>query len=296
MKGKASLSGRSSKSDEEQIAADNEELIRFARQHFSTDFPNPDQIGCPSSETLLATVRAGLLPDDELTNHLFACSTCFTEYRAALAQRHSEEAVTISHWWQHWASELIAAISFKSVLVSVGLIILGTVGFWAWHSRPSVQSSLQPQIKPQIDQVAAASSSKNIRSESTSSTLQVLTATKTRHKRPVTGRRQNLDFVVADLSDYVTVRSMDARRGPLQLPHKRLRLKLFLPEGCLPGSYTIAVTGSGNQEVIAIRAHTPDGKIMAVPLNLTMLPLGSYRLSLRYKERDEYTFSITIVD
>ena len=296
--GKRSPSGHSDKGDEDRIAAENEELIHFARQYFATDFPNPDSIGCPPSETLVATVRAGVLPDEELTRHLFTCSVCFNTYRVALAQRRSEELVVAPHWWKHLPERLTAALSRKLVWACASFVVLTAIGFWSRPSRPSVHTPAQakneqptyqtpglPQPDNNPQRLAALS-----RPPASPSRRQTIS----RQKKPSGDMGQDFVALVVDLSDYTAVRSMGAQHQSLQFPRNRLQLKLALPEGGLAGKYVIAVF-SGGKELIKRPATSTDGKHLTTMLDLVKIKPGDYLLSLRHK-REEYTFPITVID
>lgn len=75
-------------------------LVEIARNYFAEAFPpvtRPDtQEACPAPEQLQASARSGQLPDDQLRAHLFNCSSCFTNYRAALTARQAQVAATSS--------------------------------------------------------------------------------------------------------------------------------------------------------------------------------------------------------
>lgn len=44
--------------------------------------PNPDRIGCPPQETLLALARRESTIGDPAYEHLLQCSPCYCEFRA----------------------------------------------------------------------------------------------------------------------------------------------------------------------------------------------------------------------
>lgn len=51
-------------------------------QAFSSANPNPDRVGCPSRDVLLALAERRLDIDDPAYDHLGACSPCYREFRA----------------------------------------------------------------------------------------------------------------------------------------------------------------------------------------------------------------------
>ncbi len=100
------------------------ELSAIAQHYFATRFINPQRHGCPAPGMLQTLVRSAQLPDDELHAHLFRCSECFSEYRAAvLAHR---EAQTPASWWHAllagswgWRNPLLAGAGARLSLNSL---------------------------------------------------------------------------------------------------------------------------------------------------------------------------------
>jgi hypothetical protein len=65
-------------------ATSKEEILvihQIARNRFSNDFPNPKREGCPGKESFEKMIGEKKLPGEDLRNHLFGCSECFSEYR-----------------------------------------------------------------------------------------------------------------------------------------------------------------------------------------------------------------------
>jgi hypothetical protein len=58
-----------------------EDIVALGRKHSKTGFPNPNQVGCPSSSSLRAMAyRDRRLALGDLPSHVVACSPCFQKY------------------------------------------------------------------------------------------------------------------------------------------------------------------------------------------------------------------------
>lgn len=127
---------------------DTEELIAEAQRHFAGDFPNPQRVGCPVPGTLQAIVRTERLPDDALQQHLFGCSECFNEYRAAVLEYRQTSPPKIGWreklavWWWEWRTPL---------LTGAGALLLLAIGFSLWPTRrPANHSTPATPATPEI--------------------------------------------------------------------------------------------------------------------------------------------------
>src|SRR5215213_4162401 len=72
---------------------DADDLVGLATNHFAEKFPNRSRDGCPAPGALSALISAGLLPSDELREHMLVCSECFAYYRGQLAHRRADKPV-----------------------------------------------------------------------------------------------------------------------------------------------------------------------------------------------------------
>src|SRR5215468_7685763 len=69
---------------------DMDEMVILARRFYATGFPNPQRRGCPPPGGIVKLVSRRRAPSQDLREHLFGCSECFSEYRQALAQCQNE--------------------------------------------------------------------------------------------------------------------------------------------------------------------------------------------------------------
>lgn len=105
-----------------EAAAEVHAIHEIAREIFSTDFPNPQRVGCPPKESFGELIGGKQLPGEELQNHLLACSECFNEYRAELLLTKS---ATVS---KKNISPFGIRLAFAGGLIAV-LIAVGSL-FW----------------------------------------------------------------------------------------------------------------------------------------------------------------------
>jgi hypothetical protein len=114
-----------------------ENIVALGRKHSKTGFPNPNQVGCPSSSTLRAMAyRDRRLTLGDLPSHVVACSPCFQKYeefrRMAL---------------------IVRRIQITAASLAVAAMIFLTARFALHHGRRSGEPAVAakqrtPQITP----------------------------------------------------------------------------------------------------------------------------------------------------
>jgi hypothetical protein len=127
-----------------------DELVNFARQHFATDFPNPERIDCPSPETYSDLITRKHLPSERLQTHLRSCSECFRIYRSLLeAQR---KPIILKPDWATSISWYKRILSFGLVTI---LICIASYGFYRLY-RTKQQNIEQPSTSQQRQEGVSA--------------------------------------------------------------------------------------------------------------------------------------------
>lgn len=103
---------------------DERRLLRIAAQSVEADFPNPERLGCPGSDSLkaIARRRISLSQADDVVDHIATCAPCFDEY-ANHRRRHRLRVVGIP------------ALAFAAILMVV---------FVVWRFAPAHQ--LLPEV------------------------------------------------------------------------------------------------------------------------------------------------------
>src|SRR5580692_4986920 len=117
-------SGLSLSSESQSNAAD-KRLLDILRQGLSTEFPNPERIGCPGKALLkgIAQGKVSLTEAEPWLDHLGSCSPCFQEFKEFRGQ---------------------SAIQRRRVLawVATAALLLFTVGGWLWvRARHSAEAT-----------------------------------------------------------------------------------------------------------------------------------------------------------
>lgn len=109
------------------------EILGFAREYQSIDFPNPKRKGCLPNNELVRIINSGQLAKRGLREHLLSCSPCFIEFQAARKQiekdivKALEPKPTVKKFpsFVYFRHPLPAMILFLSVCCVSGMILYG---------------------------------------------------------------------------------------------------------------------------------------------------------------------------
>lgn len=268
-----------------------ETFVASAQEHFASAFPNPQRKECPPAGVIQTIVKSEQLPDDLLQAHLFGCSECFNEYRAAVQvwraeKKRSDESTAgwrsaFGAWW-NWRI-LAAATATTLLALSAGLL------FWRAASPQSDQVRSQPN--PTASVVA-----EGVQPESVGITSPTPLTAERRPSEP----KENLLAIKLDLNDYRSLGSQ--RRGggeaesPIPLPRARQRLLLTLPENSPAGSYRVSLFEGGRKRDAAV-ARSRNGQTLQITLDLRRVAGTQARLSIQRVNQpdfapDEYRLAI----
>lgn len=260
-------------------------LIAAAREHFATEFPNPERRGCPPPDDITALVRSGRAPGEALSGHLFSCSECFNFYRAAMARRESASPAAapprphrFASLWANRRSWLLAA--------ALCLLCLSPVGWLArrafFKAEPTVSDGKNNAGRATGAQVSGA-----VPDASPSPAATALASPAPRADAPATppGVQDKETIPVhLDLEDYVARRQLGgadaAAEQVIRLPAARVRLTLRLAEQSAAGSYFVSVVDLAGREAASARAVSRDGQRLTATLDLGGLSGVKYRLRL----------------
>jgi hypothetical protein len=244
---------------------DAEELTVAAQALAAREFANPQRLGCPPPGTLQAVVQSRQLPSEDLRAHLFGCSECFSEYRAAaLAQ---QAAATSTAWrdglatiWWSWR------VPF---LVGTAALLLLVAGLFLWRTRPTA-----PQLSQNRSQSATPASAERAKPEAhKKAAAQPVPATSQPTPELQSRAAAELLAINLDLNEYRSLgaqsrSSASKEEEPIKLPAARLRLTLVLREQRAAGSYRIRILDAADHSLAVARAQSRDGRSLAVTLNL----------------------------
>ena len=76
-----------------------DDLIEYAREYYSSDFPNPERAGCPDTGVISELAESGTLPGEDIRSHLFRCSECFNYYSEAQLKLRRLSNAQPATWW-----------------------------------------------------------------------------------------------------------------------------------------------------------------------------------------------------
>lgn len=249
------------------------ELQHFAATYFSEAFPNPSRAGCPDEKVIVDAIEAGKLPSTGLRAHILACSACFATYGLALERKRG--AAPSRKLWRY-PPRLVMAFA------TVGFLVLGiAVGlklFWPPSRSPvplQVALNRPNALAPSLPMAAAPQTER------------------VPHRKLSAALTLSVDLEAYATSRSVTSGSSNAPKE-IRLPRATVRISLRLPEGRLPGAYTIRLLDEQERLLTVVRANSLDGDTLTVRLDTRQLPTSLVRLSLEHQGQAPLDYAVTI--
>lgn len=227
-------------------------LLDFARSYLSEAFPNPDREGCPPDVVLRSLASNPIEGQPAVTEHLAACSPCFTRYSELLAELNCERELQKGFLWGNLATWIktrpalvgTAAVGLLIVAIGVGLLLRGTKG-------PLKETNQKPNpTEPRNPTVAYLPFSLDLSTRSPARGS----------KRPI-GTEQTVP-----------------------VPNSTLDLTVILPLGSPEGSYDLRLTAeSKTLWSKSVEAQLHKGKtVVQVEVDFRQIPPGNYNLQVEY--------------
>lgn len=276
-------SERSSRQTTEANSPSPDEIVVSAQEYFSSDFPNPQRLDCPSEGTLIALVRAGEIPDENLRAHLLGCSECLGEYRTAVHARDRypmHVAAVSSSSRMPTIFERLHVPIFASAIV---LVLGSVVGLYFWGRHNDNRSALTPSSP-----VFPGSPSPAGQSSPAAPTLPALGASPIpnspsppRVSQSAQGELLAMNTIAVDLEEFTALRDAAGSGGgqqSIKLRSPRTRLNLKFPAGSPAGPYSLKVVNASGVTLATAKATSVNGLDLSVVLNLQKIPPGRYLL------------------
>ena len=275
------------------------DFIEFAQAYYAGDFTNPDREGCGSSERAKYLVRSEILPDEQMRQHLFACSECFVEYRDLVAARAVSEERHGSRW-----KLALSMSSFRPVhgfAVIALLVLLAGFGLILHRagSRALQSSDMAAAPEQRID-----TASSEVRLDSPSgkekSFAGVRLADGGKKRRRFSSPDHTLIARVSPGEIKIDLRGDLMRGVESDREHgsfvelARTTFSFRLPDKSGTGSYQVSLRDEFGNEVTSTRAVTRDGRTLKGSLDLRGFAGSRYRLCVSRPNGAPNCYAITI--
>jgi hypothetical protein len=268
-----------------------DEFLEFAREYFSTEFPNPDMVGCPSREKLAAIARSNDLPDDTLRSHLFSCSACFNLYREVAGKAaHVGESL-----WRRVVVS-VSGVRAAAYAAAVLLAFLSILGVFIW--RNGMKATDSPPARPEASTVKEPSNT------DTTSNRQPFISENRAPDQSATMKNKNAaaqivrNFIRIDPESHAPSRAVGENNSEdrISLPRSLNSLLLVLPEGSNKGFYTVSIRDGFGKTILRGKKTFSNGKTLKTVLDIRQLSGESYYLCVsRQSDEDEVPHCYAIV-
>lgn len=255
-----------------------DELVNFARQHFATDFPNPERIDCPAPETYSDLITHKQLPSEQLQTHLRSCSECFRNYRSLLeAQRQS---VVLKPHWATPKYRYKRAFSFGLVIVFICIAFYGL-----YRLRQTKQQNTEQSSASRQGQEGTPAPENNTKSVSANQDDQTPTVERKKTlPAPVTSpsRAKVAAPTVAINFGRQKISRSDSRDEipPVIFVAGLNQATVRLAPGSPKGEYRLTLTDPFGKEVKAPVVGIFDGRILRADLDLNFVTPGKYLICI----------------
>jgi hypothetical protein len=237
--------------DSDQVLEDFENLISFARDYFTGDFPNPARIACLTSDEIERATKSNRLPPDRLREHVFGCSNCFQQYHQMLTARQKDRIALLSAWQQF----LVAVRQPRFAVATVVLILIVFSVAVIYVHRGKQQGSVVARDADTASPTEAVTElPRDLSSQGASSSVEI-----------------HFDSYHLRGDENTGEASTEASRG-------KTEFVITLPRGSPVGEYSVAVVDAFGSIAKKTVAQSHDGKMLIAEIDLAKLPQRKYRL------------------
>jgi len=253
-----------------------DDLVNFARQHFATDFPNPDRIDCPAPEIYSDLISRKRLPGEQLQKHLRSCSECFRMYGSLLDAQRTQMVLRPNSRPISWYKRVL---SFGLPIILVGIVSYGFYLLYQIKRQGSEQGSAsqeQQSVYPAQNNETSASANQDgqpavvERSKASPEPITLPSrATVAAHTVVINFGRQRISRS-ASQSDIAPVMFVAG------LNRVMVRLSAESPKG----EYAVALNDSFGKEVKRPVVGTFDGRALRAELDLNSVTSGRYLICI----------------
>ncbi len=275
------------------------ELVSAAQVHFAQDFPNPERLGCPPSETLSDLILNRMMPNEEVRAHLLICSECFRYYKAALSAQRELTPVVVSG--RNLALTVLRRIAIPvlaglTILILISAIVITTrrqrrqdtgidmnLASLEYPSPPSAStvshSESSPKKEPPVEQAQRPS-------------IKVGEAIVQRNRPP---RLRTNNRVTIDLGAISMLRDGKSTRiASLILLATRNQIVIKLPPNSPRGDYDVSLADPFGNTVRSTAEQSENGKTLRTKLNLKVIKPGGYLICVTRRTEVPECVPVTI--
>jgi hypothetical protein len=244
-----------------------EGLAGFARDHFATDFPNPERVDCSGPETYAELISRKQLPDEQLQAHLRACSECFNTYRCLLDEQ--RKTVILSPAWTRRVPWYKRILTVAIPLVLLCIALSSFYFFYQMRRRGSEQTvNSQPVQKREPAPANKQNDQTAIAERGTKSPEPIKSPPHT----TIAAHTAIIDFASQNISRSASRREVSAASLVAGLNRLTLKLRPESPKG----EYSLTLHDPFGKAVSTPVAGTFDGKVLRAELNLNSVSPGKY--------------------
>ncbi len=256
------------------------EILGFAREYQSIDFPNPNRKGCLPNNELVRIVHSGQLAKKGLRGHLLSCSPCFLEFQAARKQIEKDIVKSLgpkttakkNPGFIFFRHPLPAMILFLSVCCVSGMIIYGllvpknveiaetkNINLLYNEQSSDIQKTL-PGI-PAVENIYKAPLVNQSRSKQN---IQALQKNNRRSKAVFENEQTARSAIKLDLARTSVLRNENSSETIFSLPARSINLKVKLIPESPKGIYEISLLDEFGKPLINGQLKKSNGKNLTI--------------------------------
>ena len=245
-----------------------DDIVDLAATHFAGDFPNQSRDDCPPPGTLSALISSGLLPSDDVREHMLMCSECFAYYRRELAHRRANEAIVNTH-----RTRLVPILAGGLAAV---LAVLAVLVIYSRNQGTGENTNVNP-APGGVSAPIAAGEGWDARSSTTEAPAN--------RESTVPNRKRPSTLLIAENRVTINLENFNPLRGgvlaqppPEPLRATRNELLIKLPADSPHGAYTVTLTNPYGRTLRSAEVVSRDGAQLQLKLNLISVKPGDYLL------------------
>ena len=260
------------------------EILGFAREYQSIDFPNPNRRGCLPNNELVRIVNSGQLAKRGLREHLLSCSPCFIEFQAARKQIEKDIVIAIEpkptskkfRPFVFFRHPLPAMILFLAVCCVSGMILYGFLvskdvkiaesrNINLFHNEQSTEIQKTLPENPFVENVNKTPLVNQSPSKQNNQSLQ---KDNKRAKAVFENEQSARNSIKLDLAKTTVLRNENSSETIFSLPAKSINLKVKLIPESPKGIYEVSLLDEFGKPLIKGQLKKSNGKNLTINFDI----------------------------